>query len=507
MGLSVCLPCQVFVPARASASTVVMDQPRSALSLRIFSMLTSAAPGSTCTSSSGNFFLMTSAVAAAIGVQVPPVGPAEKMRLAFCWATAGAARHAPARNITAANTLRVRNGVMSGVSLRAPRSGPERNDLSRGVEAERACLAYDFEIRALLDVWEEGLGALDLPDHERILDPDDPRPFGRREPDAAERVVHGVAVRVEDERQLGAVRSAGGQAIDGRLLPVDLLREPSRREIRVADAGGVAAAVLGQVERDDPEDLRIVREGLVRVRRAPDDVGVHAGAGDVLADLLHHEHVDRREWQPRHPLARNLEQPPLPGLEVFRVEGLDPGGLVIAVLDDAEPEADPRLGQHFAPDRGDDGLVAVVDVGAVVLGGALVLTQPDGHHLEEARLDGALEVRVRLDAVDDAYPVGLEGYPVAPDGQPECLEMVHHGADDDRDVGDTATARFYSHGAAALDGQPGLAHGDPHPGRDVGQALPGKGLPHPVHQGQRHGRMILRPPGPVNDLDFGGFCP
>ena len=56
-------------PARSSST-----RPRSVLSLRIFSMLTRAAPGSTSTSSSGNFFLITSAVAAAIGVQRPAGG-------------------------------------------------------------------------------------------------------------------------------------------------------------------------------------------------------------------------------------------------------------------------------------------------------------------------------------------------------------------------------------------------------------------------------------------------
>ena len=71
--------------------TVVIDQPISALSVRIFSMLTSAAPGSTCTLSSGKRLLMTCDAAAAIGVQLPPVGPALKMTSVFCWAWAGPA--------------------------------------------------------------------------------------------------------------------------------------------------------------------------------------------------------------------------------------------------------------------------------------------------------------------------------------------------------------------------------------------------------------------------------
>src|SRR5712692_8891493 len=101
----------------------------------------------------------------------------------------------------------------------------ERNDLARGVEAERAGLPQNLEVGALPDVGEVGLGALDLSDHERVLDPDDPRLLGLRQPDAAERAVDGLEVRVERERHLGAVGGAGRQAVDGGLLPVDLLRQ------------------------------------------------------------------------------------------------------------------------------------------------------------------------------------------------------------------------------------------------------------------------------------------
>ena len=43
---------------------------------------------------SGNFCLITSAVAAAMDVQVPPVGPAENTRFTFCCAEAGLANAA-----------------------------------------------------------------------------------------------------------------------------------------------------------------------------------------------------------------------------------------------------------------------------------------------------------------------------------------------------------------------------------------------------------------------------
>ena len=221
--------------------------------------------------------------------------------------------------------------------------------------------------------------------------------------------------------------------------------------------------------------------------------------------------------------------------------------LVVAVLDHAEPEADPGLGEHLPPHRGDDRLVAVGDIRLVVLGRPAVLAEADGHHLEEPRLDGSLEIRVGLDAIDDADPVRLGGDPVAPHGHaqrlagldhvhagperaahgrlgdpvvredfqlalgggpavaahggederlgPEVLQVVDHGADDDGDVGDAAAARSHGHRVAPLDGQATLGHRRSNSGRDVRQTVAVKGLPDLVHPGHRHSGMILVPPG------------
>src|SRR5262249_15929285 len=72
-----------------------------------------------------------------------------------------------------------------------PGSVAERNDLARCVERQRPGLPNDFEIGALLDVRKEGFGALDLADHQGVLDPDDPGLPGPGQPDAVERVVRG----------------------------------------------------------------------------------------------------------------------------------------------------------------------------------------------------------------------------------------------------------------------------------------------------------------------------
>src|ERR1700730_5950816 len=78
----------------------------------------------------------------------------------------------------------------------------ERHHLARGVEAERASLADDLEVGALLDLGEKSLGALQLPDHERVLNANDAGVLRLGQPDAAQRALHRLAVGVEDEGQL-----------------------------------------------------------------------------------------------------------------------------------------------------------------------------------------------------------------------------------------------------------------------------------------------------------------
>src|SRR3989442_880363 len=266
----------------------------------------------------------------------------------------------------------------------------DRCEPSRGVESEGRGVGELGEVGAFGEIGQERFGHLDLAEHQGVLDANDPRPLGRREPDARERGLDRLAVDVVRRRHLGPARCTGGDCIDEARLHVDLVHEPARGEVGVADADGVAVALPGQVESDDPEDLRIGRKRLVRVGRSADDVRIQAGAGDVLADLLDDQHVHRGEGQPRHPFARVLEQAPLAGLEILRGERLDPGGLVVPVLDEPEAEADPRLRQHLAAGRSDDGLVAVAATAAMVLDRALVPAEPDRHHLEEARLDRPL---------------------------------------------------------------------------------------------------------------------
>jgi hypothetical protein len=69
----------------------------------------------------------------------------------------------------------------------------------------------------------------------------------------------------------------------------------------------------------------------------------------------------------------------------------------------------------------------------------------------------------------------------------EVAQVVHHGPDDHRDVGDAAAARPDGHPVAPANRQGGPRHGRPHRARNVRDALARQLLPHPDHPRRRHG--------------------
>ena len=180
----------------------------------------------------------------------------------------------------------------------------------------------------------------------------------------------------------------------------------------------------------------------------------------------------------------------------------------------------------------------------MVLDGPPVLAEPDRQHLEEPGLDGALEVRVRLHAIDQADPVGAGRALLEPDGQAERLAdlddlhgraardthrllvdpvMVEHrelalrGAaamaphrgederpcaelfqvvdrrlDDRRIAGDAPAAGPDRHRVSALDRMAARGERGARRRRDVGDSRSGETLTNADHSGERHSGHIRR---------------
>ena len=138
------------------------------------------------------------------------------------------------------------------------------------------------------------------------------------------------------------------------------------------------------------------------------DVGVHAVARDVLADLIHHQHVALVKEQVGDGLVGDLLELGLLGDDLRGAQAFDEVGLVIGVLNDGDAAQNGAVFQDgtavLLHQFVHDGRALVMDALS-----ALLLAKANGHHLHEAALIGAPERGVGLDAVVEDDAVGLRG--------------------------------------------------------------------------------------------------
>ena len=90
----------------------------------------------------------------------------------------------------------------------------------------------------------------------------------------------------------------------------------------------------------------------------------------------------------------------LPGVHRGGGDRLDPPEPRVAVLDERQPERDRRRRARVNAATAGISSAKVVEALAVERVGALLLAKPDRDHLQQAALDRAAEVGVRLDPVD-----------------------------------------------------------------------------------------------------------
>ena len=165
------------------------------------------------------------------------------------------------------------------------------------VELPLVGLGDDFHVVVLRNLVEAGDGALDLLEHEGVLDADDLRVVGILQEPMRHGQLDGVLVAVGVERDGAHEEGLGRDDVRVGEGKVELVDETIAHDVRHAAADGGAVGLLGDVEQDDLLDVR--RDGveageLTVALGTAGDVRVHAGTGDLLADLVDDEHVDAR---------------------------------------------------------------------------------------------------------------------------------------------------------------------------------------------------------------------
>ncbi len=228
-----------------------------------------------------------------------------------------------------------------------------------------------------------------------------------------------LAVFVVVDRQVGALGIAGGDAVDDRGVVVHGADEAGGGEVGEADAGRVAVGVARQAAHEDVTHVGLAGGGVgAQSAFAADDVGVHAGPADVLADLIDDQQVG---------LVRTAGGPAIPWLltSSFSSTGSKSAGRAASMQGGLVRSRSRRRpgrtrwvlsGPHDPAHGADDGIVGPVEEDAVIPGGAGLFAQADHHHFHQAAFDGAVVAGVRLDAGDDADMVGAGGDLVEIDG-------------------------------------------------------------------------------------------
>lgn len=321
------------------------------------------------------------------------------------------------------------------------------------------------------------------------------------------------AVGVVPGGNRGGGGMSAGQAVDLSDVAIHLLDGAAVGVLGHAQPRGVAMRFFRQTADEDPLDPVFVIGGRgVIVVLPADDVGVHTGSADVLADLINDQQSDGPERQTRQPLPGQLEQFHFAFIKAFRRDSFNQSGFVLRVLDNADSAQHAALLQHGFAHRADDLKKAVVEDRSVIELRAFVLAESDQHHLVQPGLHRPDETRVRLDPAADDDVIALESmlvevnrdalrslidnhrFHAGPDLRtaeflgdaiafddaalafrgasavtahggnddrhgPQTADMTADGFDDDGDVRDTAAAGGNGHRLARTDSGPQLQTG------------------------------------------------
>src|SRR5579859_3957333 len=272
---------------------------------------------------------------------------------------------------------------------------------------------------------EQGFGNLNLGDVEGIADAHDATVFRLYPDDGFDCQLDGFALRVHDDGDCTAVEIHRGDDIGVSRRNVDFLEQPHGNDVGSTHPGGIDVGFRRESEYDDFLHFRseVPFHGTTV---AAGDVGIEAGAADVLAHFVDDQHVDLVDVNLRHQALRHFLEHRFPACNLAGRHDFYDRGLVVRIFDDPHSEQDIALRQidvaHLGQQRGKS-IHAVL----VVSGGAVDLADADRQHLGYAALRGAAKRRVRLDAVDDNDAVRFGREAVHVHG---CA--ILEAADDDR---------------------------------------------------------------------------
>src|SRR5215212_5001613 len=279
------------------------------------------------------------------------------------------------------------------------------------VELRFCRLSHELDVAVLQSLVYQVFGEEDVLQVQRVRDAHHTGLFRRHAPAAPDRSLHSLLIVLEDHRDLRPLHEGAGHHVGVHGGAVYGAEKAFGREVREAGAQGIAVRLVAHAADDDVLCVRALWLLHPQDAEATDNVRVHPRTAVVFAKSVDEQNVHLFYGQGGHIAHVLPEQLLLALADVLGLYGLYLRRLVVGVLDQSQPKEDaPRTQDLLAYlDH------VVLDPGypvAVQLERRGVLAQPDRGHLQETALCRPAEVSVRLDPVDDHYPVGLRGVAV-----------------------------------------------------------------------------------------------
>ncbi len=228
----------------------------------------------------------------------------------------------------------------------------------------------------------------------------------------------------------GRRQHRAGDTVRIHLLDIHLVKNLRRDDAGQSRAQSIAVGGLGKVQEGRP--LHRDAAAGIGCGEGAGNVGIHAGAGIVFSDLIHHQHIAGLHQQGGHVPESQLQQLRLPRQNVLRQNGLQLHGLVVSIFQTGNGEQNLAGPNHHLR-HGGNVLRNVVHAVGVYEGRALLLAETHGHHLAGAGLHLAAEGIVGLQPAGNDDAVRLEGIFIhihrLSSGRNAQLHHLHGGLD------------------------------------------------------------------------------
>ena len=274
------------------------------------------------------------------------------------------------------------------------------------VKGQVGRLGFNGQGRVCLGLLPVGLGQHNMLNMQAVGDTDQPGPGFVDLVAAFDAHLNGLTVALHHNGDAHSAQHRTGDSVGVHGGQIQLLEYPLGGGAGVAQANTVAMGLRTQIQHHHPLGLDAAGGGVGA--EGARNIGVHAVAAEVFADLVHHQYVALIHQNAGHVGKRLFQQFGFHRLNVLSSHGGNLTGLLKGILNGGYAKENGGIFQN-APAKQGQVFGHIMETLLVNLLRAVLLAQTDGHHLHHAAFIAAPERGVRLNPAAQNNAVRLGG--------------------------------------------------------------------------------------------------